>query len=353
MRILQLIDSLEIGGAERMAVNYANALTSRIEASFLCVTRKEGPLVEVISNQVNYFFLKRNSTVDLIAIIRLRQYIKKNEIQLIHAHGSSFFIAVLIKMLCPKIKLIWHDHYGLSEKILQRKSKILKLASSYFDVIFSVNKLLKKWAEEVLAHQAVYFVNNFVIPVSEIDNNTELKGMQGQRVVCVANLRPQKNHQLLLRSFELVLNEFPEATLHLYGKNFHDAYAAEILKKISCAPFKNKVFYNGAHTGITQILPRFDLGVLASDSEGLPLTLLEYGMASLPAIATDVGACKAVLAKCGTVVPKDDHNSLAQAIKKSLNGTKKNGRCLKHHIESNYSEKAILDQVIAIYAQII
>ncbi len=38
MKVLQLIDSLHAGGAERVAVNYANALASRVEKSFLCAT---------------------------------------------------------------------------------------------------------------------------------------------------------------------------------------------------------------------------------------------------------------------------------------------------------------------------
>ena len=39
MRIIQLIDSLEAGGAERMAVSYANALSEDIEFSALVATR--------------------------------------------------------------------------------------------------------------------------------------------------------------------------------------------------------------------------------------------------------------------------------------------------------------------------
>ena len=42
MRIVQIIDSLDVGGAEKMAVNYANALVGRIEFSGLVVTRAEG-----------------------------------------------------------------------------------------------------------------------------------------------------------------------------------------------------------------------------------------------------------------------------------------------------------------------
>jgi hypothetical protein len=44
MKVLQLIDSLEGGGTERVAVNLANALSLNKERTFLCTTRKEVPL---------------------------------------------------------------------------------------------------------------------------------------------------------------------------------------------------------------------------------------------------------------------------------------------------------------------
>jgi hypothetical protein len=53
MRILQLIDSLEAGGAER-TVNYANALADEIDFSGLVSTRKEGSLVNQINSNVEY-----------------------------------------------------------------------------------------------------------------------------------------------------------------------------------------------------------------------------------------------------------------------------------------------------------
>jgi hypothetical protein len=60
MRILQLIDSLEAGGAERM-VNYANALTQQIECSGLVCTRKEGALKNQLDSKVAYLFLDKNT----------------------------------------------------------------------------------------------------------------------------------------------------------------------------------------------------------------------------------------------------------------------------------------------------
>ena len=57
MRMVQLIDSLETGGAERMAVNYANSLSDVIEFSGIVVTRKEGSLSSELHNKVAYCFL--------------------------------------------------------------------------------------------------------------------------------------------------------------------------------------------------------------------------------------------------------------------------------------------------------
>jgi hypothetical protein len=42
VRIIQIIDSLEAGGSERMAISYANALAEQIDFSGLVATRKEG-----------------------------------------------------------------------------------------------------------------------------------------------------------------------------------------------------------------------------------------------------------------------------------------------------------------------
>ena len=62
MRIVQLIDSLEAGGAERMAVNYANALANEIDFSALVATRKQGPLLDQLDPTVSYLFFNKKRT---------------------------------------------------------------------------------------------------------------------------------------------------------------------------------------------------------------------------------------------------------------------------------------------------
>ena len=98
-----------------MAVNYANGLSNKIGFSGLIATRKEGVLKEQLEKDVHYSFLNKKNNSDVRAFFKLREFCVKNKVQYIHAHSSSFFWAVLVKLTLPKLKVIWHDHYGNSE----------------------------------------------------------------------------------------------------------------------------------------------------------------------------------------------------------------------------------------------
>ena len=72
MKVVQLIDSLDPGGAERLAVTFANILSQEIDGSFLCSTRQEGLLKASIKNEVGYLFLNRKWIFDLKALFRFK-----------------------------------------------------------------------------------------------------------------------------------------------------------------------------------------------------------------------------------------------------------------------------------------
>ena len=202
MRVLQIIDSLEIGGAEKMAVNYANALAARIDFSGLVATRAEGNLKSHLDASVGYLFLNKKATIDFGAIFRLKKYCKKHKIEFLHPHSSSYFTALLLKFVYPKIKIIWHDHNGLSEFISSQKSIVLKIASFFFKGIIVVNYKLKAWAEKELNCKKVIYLPNFTAIDSVVIAETFLKGTAGKRILCLANLRDQKNHFFLLEVSE-------------------------------------------------------------------------------------------------------------------------------------------------------
>lgn len=356
MRILQLIDSLDVGGAERMAVNYANALQKKIEFSGLCTTRNEGVLKALINTEIPYLFLKRKRSLDVLAVLRLKRFIKQNNIQVLHAHGSSYFIAALVKLITPGLKLIWHDHFGNSEFLEKRDIRYLKIFSNLFDSVFSVNELLKGWAQQELKINQAFYVKNFIAENLPFETEKEFAGTKGKRIVCVANFRPQKNHHFLLNAFEELLEQDPELTLHLFGNVSDTIYGNSVEERLEEEIFINRVFYHGTYMRMSTILPHFDIGVLSSDSEGLPLALLEYGQAGLAVVTTNVGQCKEVIGDAGVCVSVRNKKSFVEEV---LNYTinshkmKADGINLKSRVSLEYGEQKVLNQILKVYNEII
>ena len=117
--VMQITDTLDIGGAEHVAVNLANQLPREQFRSYLCTTRREGPLADQLSHDVGRLCLNRRQRLDFNAIRRLADYVKRHRIAILHAHGSALFVAGAASLLPPHPLVIWHDHFGryLSEAL--------------------------------------------------------------------------------------------------------------------------------------------------------------------------------------------------------------------------------------------
>lgn len=342
MKILQLIDTLHPGGAEQMAVNYANALSEYGIDSQICVTREKGLLKQKLDPRVKFHFLNKRKVYDLPALYKLSSIIRKEKIDIVHAHSSSWFFAALCKYSEGDFKLIWHDHYGNSEFLENRSLQPLKFFSNKFDGIISVDEKLKKWGEENLNSEQYISLNNFV-EIPEINNNVPnpLQGDSEFNLICVANLRPQKDHITLLEAFKIVNEKF-KVSLHLLGKKFQDDYSEKLLKKMNN---EENVYYYGSIDNIFPYLYHSDIGLLSSNSEALPLVLLEYGFSNLPVVCTDVGSCAAILGNNGSIVEPSNPQVFAESIMKLLESGElrlQKGADLKKRINQLYSIDLIL-----------
>jgi glycosyltransferase involved in cell wall biosynthesis len=289
MRIVQLIDSLEAGGAERMAVNYANVLVDEIDFSGLVATRKEGALLNQINPKVFYLFLNKKRKLDLRALFRLRSFVAKNKVTHIHAHSTSFFLAFLLKLIYPSIKLIWHYHYGNNQKLPQKSMMIFKTVMPFFNGVIAVNKNLRFWIENELKPKNVIYMPNFPIQTNESEYKSELLGVEGKRIISLANLREDKNHFLLLNVAQKLKKSNPDWTFHLVGKDFEDDYANQIKQLIKEYELEENVFLYGSKQDIENLLNQSAIAILTSKSEGLPVALLEYGLYKKAVVVTHVG----------------------------------------------------------------
>jgi glycosyltransferase involved in cell wall biosynthesis len=347
MRILQLIDSLEAGGAERMAVNYANALAKQIDFSGLVVSRKEGPLVNQIDEDVSYLFLNRNRVIDFKALFKLRNYVEVHKVTIVHAHSTSFFLAFLLKLISPSIRIIWHDHYGDSEFLNKRPLLALRLISPFFSGIIAVNHNLKVWANKNLYFENSIYLPNFPSEEKNITAHTLLKGIEGKRIVCLANLRVQKDHFLLLEVAKKLKVSHSNWTFHLVGKDFQDAYSKQIKSSIVENNLEKNVFLYGTKQDVKNILDQSTIAILTSQSEGLPMAILEYGWHKKPIVVTNVGEISSVIEneKNGFLILANQEQLFYCALVTLIENDILRidfGNLLYHTIGENYSEGIVL-----------
>ncbi len=347
MKVLQLIDSLHPGGAERMAVTIANALVSEKVGSYLCATREEGLLKQNLKIGVGYFYLKKKSALDIVALLRLRRKIRQHQITIVHAHTTSYFFATLLKISCPSLKLIWHEHQGDRIATTRRENLVLYFCSFFFTSIIVVNQVLQRWCEKNLLSEKVIYLPNFVLTENLYSRlNTE------KNIVCVANLRSPKNHNLLLKAFAIVHSTHPDWKLHLLGRDFEDSYSAD-LKTIALKEDMNEsIIFWGSSDMVESVISTSAIGVLSSNSEGLPMALLEYGRAGLAVVCTDVGQCREVVGPFGKIVPPKNEDALAEALLFYIENEGErvtDAEGFSKHITANYSGKNIMPKLLAIY----
>jgi glycosyltransferase involved in cell wall biosynthesis len=351
--VMHLVDSLALGGTERVAVNLANSLPRDRYRAYLCATRGSGPLAQAIDSHVGFLELGRRHTCDAAALRRLAQVLRQEQICLLHAHSSALFVAAVASLLPPFPKVIWHDHYG-RYAIAPRRPLPFWLLTRRAAGVIAVNQPLAQWSRQVLRiHPSrVRYIPNFVCePVAT--SPADLPGAAGSRIVCVANLRPEKDHLTLLRAMAQVIRQFPRAQLLLVGAGDPDRQQLLLAEQRRLGLERN-VACLGLRDDIPAILGACDIGVLSSASEGLPLALIEYGMAGLPAVATSVGQCAEVLddGQAGLLAPPGQPAALADALLALLRSPDRRsalGERLRQRVRANYSAEAVVGQVCAMY----
>lgn len=357
--VLQVVDTLKLAGLESVAANYANLLSERGVRSYLCSTRASGPLAGRLAPGVTHLDLRRSGIIDLKALKRLVEFIRQEQIDVIHAHGTSLFFSALTTCFARSPRLLWHDHFGryLTEK---RPVGLYRLAVSRAAGIIAVNEPLAKWARVSLKMPAdrVWYLPNFVLKPSPVPEVPELPGAPGKRIVCVANLRPEKDHLTLIDAMKRVHERDPLAGLLLVGDHANQMQAANVKERVRQHGLQKHVFFLRSRDDISGILTGCDIGVLSSASEGMPLALLEYGMARLPVIATAVGQVPEVLAdgRLGLMVPPGQPAELAAGLLKLLESAQLRealGRDLNQRIQTDYSAAALMHQLLRIYGVVI
>lgn len=312
MRILQLVDSLAIGGGERMAVNIANYFHSEGVSHLLVVSRDTGPLSELIVAQNELKFLKKKSFFDLRSFLSLLKLVSSFKPTHIHAHDSSIYWASGIKLFFPKLKIIWHAHYGGLIGDDKRFGKNIPRIARFIDLMVAVNEELVDWAKKELPiiKHAVFIPNFPFIPQLEKVKSSE------DLIICIANLKPPKNHFLLVKAFSRFVEKFPSYELELIGSQEDTEYTQQLKELIITLGLTEKIKLIGPKIDLISFFQRAKFAVLSSEVEGLPVSLLELGLAEVPVISSEVGYCGELLGfgEFGYLFPSGNEDLLVESM---------------------------------------
>jgi glycosyltransferase involved in cell wall biosynthesis len=164
-------------------------------------------------------------------------------------------------------------------------------------------------------------------------------------------LRAQKDHFLLLAVAKKLKISHPEWTFHLVGKDFDDSYSKKIKELIVAFDLEKNVFLYGSKQDIGTILAQSTIGILTSQSEGLPVSLLEYGWYKKPVVVTNVGEISFLVKneKNGFLVEAQHAQAFCDSLVKLIQSAALQevfGLALYDAVVANNSKQAVVKQYL-------
>lgn len=140
-------------------------------------------------------------------------------------------------------------------------------------------------------------------------------GERKKYIVNFCRVEKPKNLSLLIEAFELFRNEFPDYHLHIYGDG---SERKSLESKVEQMHLKGTVSFFDFTTDVHRRVIDYKMFVSSSDREGLSNSMLEAMAIGLPTVCTDCqgGGAREVIIneKNGLLVPTNDKNSLAKAM---------------------------------------
>jgi glycosyltransferase involved in cell wall biosynthesis len=175
------------------------------------------------------------------------------------------------------------------------------------------------------------------------------------RVGCVANLRPVKNIDGLMRAAQLALARFPQLVFEVVGDGERRAELERLRAELELG---ERFVLRGSVPDVPGFLRSVDVAVLPSHSEGMSNALLEYMAAGRAVIATDVGANAKLLdgGRCGLLVPPGDTTALVDALGTMLANPLRAagyGAAARRRVDAEFSRAAMRKRFESFYKELV
>lgn len=295
MKVLHILDSLNRGGAEMLALDVCrNARANGLDLSFAATGG--GSLEEEFKNSgVAFHRLNRRLPLDFAVVFKLRKIIKTRHIKIVHAHqaveGLHAYLAC--RGTGAKPVLSFHGYIPDAKNRLALKFLIPRTAANV-----AVSRELLNWLAET---ENLDTTRNFQVVYNGVDEKrlastgknfrTEI-GLSAENLLfgMIGNFyaAPRKDQLTVCRALPEFFRRVKTAHFIFVGGREMNSDYEKCVAFVKEHKIADRVHFPGVREDVADILHALDAFVLSTRHEGLPIALMEAMLARIPAVLSDI-----------------------------------------------------------------
>ena len=326
MNIVHVVESLAVGGLERVVLSLASWQRQRGDTGRIVCLFHEGALAaEARAQGIDVLALDKTRGLDFRALRALRNALRSARADVLHTHNAVAHYYAVAATLGLGIPCVINTRHGMGAvRDSRRLDRLYRTALLGTDVAVSVCHAGQE-----------RFVQTGVIPSAKaavVPNGVAMAGIEARTARAksdllaqfgrpanslvlgtVGRLSPVKDHSNLLQAMQQLRAAGRAVELFVVGDGETRSSLEALARTLNIGEC---VRFLGMRHDVAQLLPAFDVFVLSSISEGYSLALVEAAAAALPIVATRVGGNADIVVDgaTGLLVPAQDAAALAAAV---------------------------------------
>jgi glycosyltransferase involved in cell wall biosynthesis len=353
-----LLDTLRGGGAERIAVEVAAALDRERYLPTVVATREGGVLEDVLVHAgVSHSVLGRRRGFSPRKLCRAHRLLR--EADLIHSHmlGSNLWGALFARVTGVPLVVREPTFSGVRSRLRTYGYRwwVAPVARCF---ICPSTIVAQSLYDDGVPRELVEMIPNGVPTDAALpreDARAHLGLDQEAFVVgIVAGLREEKAHEVLLRAVAHLQAEGYRLAVCIVGDGPRRGALVELARTLG---LDGSVTWAGEQPDAKRFTSAFDVGVICSNFEGLPVAALETLAAGVPMVSTAVGTMPAILADgAGFTVPVQDDAALAAALRRFIDDPEllsRAGARARQLIRDHYAFETMLRAFDHVYERVL
>lgn len=324
IKLMQITHDLAIGGLQKVVVNICRTIDrDKFDVSVMCL-RELGeyvPDIEKLGIKV-VLVPQKNKGTDYFSFMKVAKILKQENIDVIHTHNTQPFVDGTIGALLAGVKTIVHTDHARDFPDKKRYMFAEWLMSIFAYKVIGVSEHTSRNLteyEHISPNKIITIPNGideeiFDISINKAKKRKELGLSDNGLIIGLAvRLAHQKGITYLLKAMPEIIKNFPDINLVIAGGGDQEAILKQEADQIGIS---DNVHFLGPRLDVHELIKLFDLYVLPSLWEGLPMVLLEAMAAGCPIVATDVGGNSRVIKHRinGSLVEAKNPESLATEV---------------------------------------